>query len=44
MRWLLLTLITLQTATCGQKGPLTLPDDEQAAAAPMAVHAAAERA
>lgn len=45
MRWLLLTLITLQTATCGQKGPLTLPDDEQAAAAVTpAVHAAAERA
>ncbi len=28
MRWLLLALITLQTATCGQKGPLTLPEPE----------------
>lgn len=44
MRWLLLTLITLQTATCGQKGPLTLPDEQAAAATPTAVHAAAERA
>ncbi len=37
MRWLLLTLITLQAATCGQKGPLTLPDDEQATVARPAV-------
>lgn len=29
MRWLLLALITLQTATCGQKGPLTLPQPER---------------
>lgn len=28
MRWLLLALVTLQSATCGQKGPLTLPDPE----------------
>ncbi|MEQ8860625.1 MAG: lipoprotein [Pseudomonadales bacterium] len=26
MRWLAVTLIILQTATCGQKGPLTLPE------------------
>jgi predicted small lipoprotein YifL len=26
MRWLLLALVILQSATCGQKGPLTLPD------------------
>jgi predicted small lipoprotein YifL len=26
MRWLLLALLTLQSATCGQKGPLTLPE------------------
>ena len=30
MRWLLLALVVLQSATCGQKGPLTLPDDEPA--------------
>jgi predicted small lipoprotein YifL len=28
MRWLLMTVIILQTATCGQKGPLHLPDGE----------------
>jgi len=28
MRWLLLAIVvTLQTASCGQKGPLYLPDD-----------------
>ncbi len=32
MRWLALVLITLQAATCGQKGPLTLPDKPQAEA------------
>lgn len=31
MRWLLLALVTLHTATCGQKGPLMLPDDEPSA-------------
>lgn len=25
MRWLLLSILILQVATCGQKGPLTLP-------------------
>jgi len=30
MRWLLLALVTLQSATCGQKGPLTLPEREPA--------------
>jgi len=27
MRWLLLCILTLQTATCGQRGPLTLPEN-----------------
>lgn len=27
MRWLVLALVILQSATCGQKGPLTLPED-----------------
>lgn len=31
MRWLLLALITLEAATCGQKGPLTLPEPQSAA-------------
>ncbi len=26
MRWLLTSILFLQCATCGQKGPLTLPD------------------
>ncbi|MEZ5559280.1 MAG: lipoprotein [Pseudomonadales bacterium] len=26
MRWLVLLLLVLQVATCGQKGPLTLPE------------------
>lgn len=26
MRWTLLILLALQAATCGQKGPLTLPE------------------
>jgi predicted small lipoprotein YifL len=26
MRWLLLCVLVMQTATCGQKGPLTLPE------------------
>lgn len=29
MRWLWLALITLQVATCGQTGPLTLPEDRE---------------
>lgn len=28
MRWLVLALVILQSATCGQKGPLTLPEGE----------------
>jgi predicted small lipoprotein YifL len=39
MRWLVLALVTLQSATCGQKGPLTLPDTN-AAQAPF-VHVSA---
>jgi predicted small lipoprotein YifL len=26
VRWIILLLLTMQVATCGQKGPLTLPD------------------
>jgi len=26
MRWVLLCVMVMQAATCGQKGPLTLPD------------------
>jgi predicted small lipoprotein YifL len=26
MRWVLFCLLVMQAATCGQKGPLTLPD------------------
>lgn len=36
MRWLLLTLITLQAATCGQSGRLTLPEDSSVVPAPQA--------
>jgi predicted small lipoprotein YifL len=28
MRWLLLGVLMLQVATCGQKGPLTLPEPD----------------
>jgi predicted small lipoprotein YifL len=28
MRWLLLTLILLQAANCGQTGPLRLPEQD----------------
>lgn len=35
MRWLLLYLLIMQVATCGQRGPLTLPE-QHATAAPMA--------
>ena len=38
MRWLLLSVLLLQVATCGQKGPLTLPEHGAAT-----VHASAER-
>lgn len=27
MRWVLLCVLVMQAATCGQKGPLTLPDN-----------------
>lgn len=45
MRWLLLTLIVLQAANCGQTGPLRLPEQDTMAArifAPLAAdpHAA----
>lgn len=32
MRWLALVLFALQAATCGQKGPLTLPESTRSAA------------
>jgi predicted small lipoprotein YifL len=32
MRWIFIGLITLQAATCGQKGPLRVPDSAMAAA------------
>lgn len=32
MRWIFIGLITLQAATCGQKGPLRVPDSASAAA------------
>jgi predicted small lipoprotein YifL len=30
MRWLLLSVFLLQVATCGQRGPLTLPEPDAA--------------
>jgi len=37
MRWLLLGIVvTLQAASCGQKGPLYLPDDGDGARLVMA--------
>jgi predicted small lipoprotein YifL len=39
MRWLVLALVTLQSATCGQKGPLTLPAPD--AVQPHFVHRSA---
>lgn len=40
MRWLLLAIVTLQAATCGQKGPLTLPEQDPAGAPPATGSAA----
>ena len=34
MRWLVCVLLSVLVATCGQKGPLTLPEDEASAAFP----------
>jgi predicted small lipoprotein YifL len=39
MRWIFIGLISLQAATCGQKGPLRVPDS--AAVAVVAVSASA---
>lgn len=33
MRWMLFALLTLQVATCGQKGPLYLPEPTTQASA-----------
>ena len=33
MRWLACVLLSFLVATCGQKGPLTLPEDEASEAA-----------
>ncbi|MCY3810871.1 MAG: lipoprotein [Gammaproteobacteria bacterium] len=35
MRWLVALLMCATVATCGQKGPLRLPDDQQAVAEPV---------
>jgi predicted small lipoprotein YifL len=43
MRWTILLLLTLQAATCGQKGPLTLPEPEAVAAAIPAVAVSIQR-
>ena len=32
LRWILITLLATQAATCGQKGPLTLPESQLAIA------------
>lgn len=40
MRWLLLALLTIQAATCGQKGPLRLPEEPSGAPAEPASAAA----
>ena len=31
MRWIIVAIFSLLVATCGQKGPLTLPDEESVA-------------
>jgi predicted small lipoprotein YifL len=40
MRWTVVILLTLQAATCGQKGPLTLPEP---AAAVVSIHRGSAR-
>lgn len=40
MRWMLLAVLSLGVATCGQKGPLFLPEDAEEPDA--AVHGAAQ--
>ena len=35
MRWLACVLLSFLVATCGQKGPLTLPEDEASRTAPV---------
>jgi len=39
MRWLLLCVLALQAATCGQRGPLTLPEQPRSIAPIVAVAA-----
>ncbi|MFV2090135.1 MAG: lipoprotein [Pseudomonadales bacterium] len=36
MRWIVLCLLAALATTCGQKGPLTLPDDPKVAIGPAA--------
>jgi predicted small lipoprotein YifL len=43
MRWLLLTMIALQAASCGQSGPLVLPERALVAASAAASAAVAGR-
>lgn len=40
MRWLLFILLTLPCATCGQKGPLILPEPDPASAQAAMTHSA----
>lgn len=42
MRWLLLAVLALQAAMCGQKGPLYLPDQKQDSATPTIQDAPAD--
>lgn len=44
MRWLVLTVVILQAATCGQSGPLTLPEDSDRNQATAAVRASGSTA
>jgi predicted small lipoprotein YifL len=40
MRWLFVSLLVLQTATCGQTGPLTLPEEQAPAGRSLALSSA----
>lgn len=44
MRWLLTSLLLLQCATCGQKGPLTLPEQPAAEPDPQSLLPGPDRA
>ncbi len=36
LRWIFITLLATQAATCGQKGPLTMPESQTATLAARA--------